>query len=61
MNCVRLLGELMYSILCPLLSIDLNPGEHPRSEEVANGIIIPQDLILLQERKDTHGLAEWMF
>lgn len=48
---MRLQGELMYSVLWLLLSIDPNLREHPGSEEVANGIIVPQDLILLQKKK----------
>lgn len=55
---MRLLGKLMYSILWLLLSIDPKLREHPGSEEVANGIIVPQDLILLQKRKHMHSLAE---
>lgn len=50
----------MYSIPWILLSIGLNPAEHPRSE-VANGIIVPQDLIVLQKEEKVYTQFSWVF
>lgn len=54
---MRLLGELTYSVLWLLLSIDPNPAEHPRSE-VANGIIV---LIPLQKEEKGCTQFSWVF